>query len=391
MNKLLKKINPIFYILFFNLLMFLPMFFRNKNIPFFGGDPYYYLTHIISDTNLHVHNSAFSGVRYLFSIFPTNILYIYLILFVVAFLCGFIFYLTIEKIRVGNGLWGVAFLYSLFWFNWIFLKLENDLFGFLFVLLSLYLVVSYIFDISKKDILDVNIICSITFITIALYLWGFSVYYVFVFAIITKHFFYYLYSLLLLLFFSSDIISRLLPVVSISENQPFVGIIFIVLLFFLFFPKNRVKEIWYGVLISAILCIINLKMIYIFIPILLLNFSQIHFTKIKKTFLISLCFVLFVFSFFICLFSFPSNLDYTLFRVTQTSDIFIEKGVYYSWSVGYFVRYHGVNQIHYGSHPSNQKKFFSGFVYTVLRDPFVSSCEIVQTATNTGLFYCSDS
>ena len=74
----------------------------------------------------------------------------------------------------------------------------------------------------------------------------------------------------------------------VAENQILVGGLILLFFIILIFKKNRIKCLWFPIVIGSILATINLKFIYVVIPILLVNISQVKITKPIKSFLILL-------------------------------------------------------------------------------------------------------
>ena len=386
-----------FYIFILSLLLYLPLFLRNNLVPFFGGDPYYYLNSIIHNTPLFLDN-LFNV--WFFSLFPANIFLIKLIMLLFTFLCGVVIYKIINLFNKKNSLIGVGLFFSLIWFNWIFLKFENDLFGFLFILLAFYFLLKYRLKKFDHKFFNFYIISSLVFLFIGTVgFWGFGIFYIYLFLFISGFHILYIFGCLSTLVFLPKLISRLLPNFVIAENQILVGGLILLFLLFLYLKKNRIKCLWFPIVIGSILATINLKFIYVVIPILLVNISQVKITKPIKSFLILLILFGFITTIYQSIFIFPSYTDYEVFRVAQSSEVCNEK-TYYSWSTGYVVQYWGVDTNHYGTPPPNQKKFYKNCVYTLVVDPNIKNCRIHSTAKtnifsnfnfsnfNSGIFIC---
>jgi len=302
---------------------------------------------------------------------------------------GVIFYKTVNLIKEKQGLVATILMYSLLWFNWIFLKFENDLFGFVFVLLSLYFLVRYRQKAFDKKLLNINIILSLFFLGVGMFVWGFAVYYIYLFLLISGFHLLYMLGVFSTFIFLPKIIGNLFAFNSVAENKPIVGLFVLLFVCFLYIKKYRLKYTWYCILLGTFFVIVNLKFIYILIPILLLNFANVDLSnKNIKKFLFCLISFGLITTVYQTVFLFPSYSDYELFRVTQTDNILSNKNTYYSWSVGYFVRFHGVDQNHFGFPPRDQEKYFVGQVYTLKQDPFIQDCEIISSAKNTVLVNC---
>lgn len=383
-----------FYIVLFSILLYIPLFLRNSLTPFFDGDSYYYLNSIFINSSLHLDN-AFNIL--FFNLFPQNILFIKIIMFLFTVVCGIIMYRIIGLFNIRNRLFGVGLFYSLIWFNWIFLKFENDLFGFTFILLSLYFLLKYRTKRYDKRIFNFYIIASLVFLFIGCVgFWGFGIFYIYLFLVISGFHILYIFGCLSTIYFFPRLISRLLPNFLVAENQIIVGGIVLLFLFFLYIKENRIDFIWTPIIISSFFALINLKFIYVVIPLLLINISKVNFYNYNRKIFV-ICIILFglITTTYQSFFVFPTYTDYELFRVAKSSLTCNEK-IYYSWSTGYIVKFWGTDTTHFGTPPKNQEMYYDGCVYTLLNDPIArKKCDLVEQSRpdffgeyNSAIYFC---
>jgi hypothetical protein len=371
-----------------SILIYIPLFIRKSNIPFLGVDSYYYINYIFHSTPLHVHNIA---QEVLFNLFPANLVIIKLVMLLVTISCAFIFYEIVEFIKKGKGFLASAFLLTFFWFSWIFIKFENDLFGFPFVLLSLYFLIKFVYSEHKKKWFDWNIMLSLFFLFIAVLIWNFAIYFLFAFLFISKyHRLYLASSIFTFTLFSTQIISRLMPHLAISENQPIKGLIVLMFLAFLYLKDIRLQETWVAVLVFTALTFVNAKMIYITVPILLLSFVNININTSNKVKNAMIFFVLL----FLCInlyqniTTYPTTKDYELISIAQIESIKQDKEIYYQWSVGYFAIWLGYDAIHYGTVPREDVSYENKIILTIKNEKKIRNCKIIDESRWLSLASC---
>lgn len=369
------------YLILFSsvLCIYIPLFLRNKNIPFLGNDSYYFLNYIFYDVPLHV--SGFVQ-EHLFSFFPANLFLIKLIMLLTTLSIAIIFYETIRQIHKKRALIPSILLLCTFWFGWIFIKLEDDLFGFLFVIISLYFLVRYIVKNKySKNIFNINIILSLIFLLIGILIWHFAIYFLLAFLILSR--FHKLYSLgfiTCLFFYFHSFIHGMMPSLLVSENYPIKAIIVISFFFFLYKKDYRIKKFFPAILTFTVISLINLKFIMILVPILLLSYGYIDLNKfevVKKysiaiiiLFLIMLCYQNAI--------TYPTNNEFNMFSVAQTTSIDLNKELYVDWNVGYFAIYHGFSANHFGNPGMKLDSYDNLVVLAVKSDPKLENCEEIE-------------
>lgn len=375
MNRRLRDYLILFSSIF---IVYLTVFLRNINIPFLGNDSYYFLNYIFYDVPLHVSGHV---QEVLFGLFPANIFFIKIIMFFTTLSIVFIFYETIRLIHNNRALIPSILLLCTFWFGWIFIKLEDDLFGFLFVVISLYFLIRYLFkDKCNNKLFNINIILSLIFLLIGVLIWNFAIYFLFAFLILSRFHKLYVIGSLVSLYFIKNLFFGILPNLHVSENFPIKAIIVLSFFFFFYKKEYRNKQIYPAILTFSIISLINLKFIYILIPILLINYAFVDINKseaIKKytygvifMFLIMLCYQNFI--------TYPTNNDYGLFSIAQTTSIELNKELYFDWNVGYFAIYHGFDAKHFGNPNMKLDSYENLVVLTSKSDPKIKNCKEIE-------------
>jgi hypothetical protein len=360
-----------------SIVFYIPLFLRSFNYPFIGNDSYYFLNYIFYDVPLHV--SSFVQ-EFLFGLFPANLFVIKLIMLITTIISLFIFYETVELIKKNRGLIASLFLLCYFWFSWIFIKFEDDLFGFPFIMLSLYFLIKYLYSDTKKKYLDKNIIFSLFFLLIGVLIWNFAVYYLIAFLFISQFHRLYLFSNLCLLPFLPKLINGVMPSFLISENFPIKGLLVLMLFSFLYFKEFRIKETFPALIVFSALTLINTKFIYITIPILLLNLSNVslkHNKKLKNV-MIFLLLLFFSISMYQNLIMYPSVNEYELISIAQQLEKDTSKDIYFQWSLGYFGIWHNFDVNHFGTPPKNEIDYKNKIILTVNGDKKIESCKIIK-------------
>lgn len=378
--------NHIFLIIL-SIILYIPLFLRNSNIPFIGVDSYYYINYIFHQTELHV--STFVQ-EFIFSLFPANLFVIKFIMLITTIACVLIFFETVEVIKKNRGFIASCFFLSFFWWSWIFIKLENDLFGLLFVLISLYFLIRYVFLDKSKVFFNKNIILSLFFLFIGVLIWNFAVYFLIAFLFISQYHRLYVIACLFLIPFFHRFITGLLSNINISENQPIKGFVVLMFLAFLYFKEIRLNETWIAVLIFTGLTFVNAKLLYITVPLLLLSFVNVNINnnkRIKKAilFLIILFFGITIYQNII---TFPTDSDYELLTIAHLKEIELNKELYVTWSLGYFAIWSGYPAIHYGTIPSEYIPYENKLILTLNKDKKIENCKVLKKSRYLTLADC---
>lgn len=374
---MVKRARDYLAMILVSILFYIPMFIRTPNFAFLGNDSYYFLNYIFYQTKLQV--STFIQES-LFGLLPANILVLKLIMLLITILCLIIFYETVETIKKNRGLLASLFLLNTFWFSWIFMKLEDDLFGLPFVLISLYFLVRYLYKTDRTKLLDLNIILSLAFLFIGVLIWNYAIYFVIAFLFISQFHKLYIFASLTLIPFLPRLIIAIRPNLLISENQPLKAIIVLCLIGFLYFKKVRLKETWLAVLVFSCLSLINIKLIYILVPILLLSFVNVDLNeslKIRNTIIFVLV-LLFSVAVYQNMITYPTNKEYELVSIAQEYSLMQNKEIYFNWSVGYFAIWHNFDAKDFGSVPAKETDYKNKIIVTTKLDKKIKSCEIIK-------------
>lgn len=371
----------------FTLVFYIPLYLRSFNFPFLGNDSYYFLNYIYFDVPLHV--SSFVQ-EFIFGLFPANLFVIKTVMLVFTLLSLFIFYETVELIKKNRGLMASAFLLCYFWFSWIFIKFEDDLFGFPFVLLSLYFLVRYLYIDERKKFIDKNIILSIFFLFIGVLIWNYAVYFVIAFLLVSQFHRLYILASLTLIPFLPKMIRVLAPNLLISENQPIKGLIVLLFFAFLYFKDFRLKETFPALIVFSLITLVNTKILYITVPILLLNLSNInlnHSQKLKNA-MIFLFVLFFSIAMYQNIITYPTSNEYDMLSIALQLEKDTSKELYVNWGVGYFAIWHGFDAKHYGSIPAIEEDYQNKIILTIKHDKKIENCEIIKKSKWLSLANC---
>lgn len=372
------------YILFFlSLFFFIPIFLRI--VPAISPDSFYFLNSIFGKTIL-LDGLTLPLGKFIFSLIPANIFVIKLIQLIVTTISLIIFYFVGEKVSKGVGLIASFLLISSLFFSKIFIRLEDDLFALPFLFLSLYFLISTV-EKEKLPFFDRNIILSLLFLFIACNIWGFSVFFIPLFLIISKYHKLYILAQVPFIIFLPKIIGLILPSFKVSENLPFIGILPISIFAYVFLKKYRYKPLFLVIIISSILTIINFKFLFIAIPFLCLATGYFFIkSNIKAQQIIIIIFsILFIFSLYSNYISYPNNKDINLlFEVVKIAD---ELNTTYtiSWSVGYIAEWYGFESKGKGAYTSYTPE---GIVLTTNNDKLVKDCNIINKSKILQLVKC---
>jgi hypothetical protein len=386
-----KKARDYLAMILISILFYVPLFVRSTNFPFLGNDSYYYLNYIFQNTALHISTSSFV-TEFVFGLFPANIFLIKIIMLIFTITSLIIFYETVEYIKKNRGLVASLFMLSAFWFAWIFIKFENDLFAFPFVLISLYFIVRYTYKSTpKQEWLDKDIILSLFFLFIAVIIWQYAVLFLIAYLILTKGHKMYWFAFALLIPFLPKLIRFIFTFsFKISENAPIKGLLILCFFAFLYLKEIRLKDTFLVVIVFTCLTAINYKVIHILIPILFLSFANIDINsnqKIKYTiiFLLILFLSIGVYQNFI---TYPTHKEYDLITIGVLTAEQQDKEYYVNWSIGYFGIYHNLDVMHYGTVPKEEIDYKNKIIITTNADKKIKECEILKKTKWISLANC---
>jgi hypothetical protein len=386
-----KKARHYLAMILISILFYVPLFIRSDNFPFLGNDSYYYLNYIFHDTALHVSTSSFV-TEFVFGLFPANILIIKIIMLILTILSLIIFYETVELIKKNRGLIASLFMLSAFWFAWIFIKFENDLLAFPFVLLSLYFIVRYIYKTTpKQEWFDKDIILSLLFLFLAVIIWQYTVLFLFAYLLLTKYHKMYVFACVIFIPFLPKLIKFIFTFsFKISENAPIKGLLILCFFAFLYLKDFRLKETFTTIIVFTILTAINYKIIHILIPILFLNFSNLALNnnyKIKYTIIFLLVLFLSI-GMYQNIITYPTHKEYELITIGVSTANELNKEYYINWSIGYFGIYHNLDVIHFGTVPKEEIDYKNKIIITTNADKKINDCEILRKTKWISLANC---
>jgi len=387
----LKKIYKVLF-------LFLPVFifigcFLFRKLPA-GMDSYFFMNYIYGITNT-LPNTPFIS-SFIFSIIPSNIFVIKLIMVFCILLTLFIFYKIINLFIKDNYLSNFILLSFPFWIL-ILIRFEDDLLGLPLVFASIYYALRYAISLKRvrvnyynlfKEIklFDKNIILSMFFLLLAVFTWKFAVYMIPVIFLITFHPI-CLLAVFSILPFTNKLIGGILPNLKVSENMPFLGLL-ILALGFGYFKQFRIKETWYALIFLSILTIINYKFIFLCVPFLLINnlkFYEVSNIEVKKIILVYFS----IFFLISCAFNFTEmpnkNLDDLLdtgYSISQNNNL--EYNI--NWGYGYYALFRGYDTTQFGHYQKYNKE---GIVLTYLNDKNVLDCKEIKRNRNGVLVNCN--
>jgi hypothetical protein len=358
-------------ILLITLFIFIGLFIRSQ--PFTSTDDYYFLNYIYGKTDaLEVSNPV---VEWVFDLIPESIILIKLIMLVISFVTLCILYECCRLISSSHALIGVVIAAGFTWFNTIFLRLEDDLFGLPFIFLSLYFILRY--EKKGTDYFDKNILLSLLFLGIASLLWQYSIIFVVAYFLITKYHPYYLF--LSLAFFPFLLLTTFIPEFAVTENYPIIGLFVLALLGFAYIKKYMLPKLMLPILLFSVLCLFNFKygffVVFPFLVLAIVNVYKNANTQQKNTILV--LYILFLISTpYIIYHTFPTDNTLELIDVAQSTAIDMNKPMEIEWSLGYFAIWNGYDTNMYGHPQEHSTK--NVIVVTMTGDKSVNDCNIIK-------------
>lgn len=210
----------------------------------------------------------------IFGLLPSNLLVIWGILIVVFFTTLSIWKMIGELFSKKYGWLASLILISSPFFLNIFFRLEDDLFAMIPLSLAFYFGFKYkkIIEETGSGVLKCALL-TLLFLIIAGMFWKFSIYYIFVFLLVTKfNPLFVIASLGSIFIFQEKLLYGILPSLVVSENYPIVGIAALgfLLIYFLKMFRTKDYEDWFVIL----LVFINLKFIFVAVPVLTVKVIQ---------------------------------------------------------------------------------------------------------------------
>lgn len=365
------------YLIIIGLLLvfiYVPFFLRDQ--PFANTDDYYFANYVFHNTdNLEVTNSVTTK---LFSMIPESILVIKTLMFLFSATALLIFY-EVCRIRFKKfAIWGSIILMGFSFYNIILYRFEDDLFALPFLFVSLFFVTKYQLADTRSKYFDKNIFLAIIFLIASTILWEYSILIIILYLFMTS--FHYLIVLagIFLSSFIPQMVSLLTPSFKVTENYPFVSVFVLAILGFAYIKKARISENWLGVIVFSCLTLINYKLIFLLIPILVLNIVQlIEISTKQQRNIVFFVFALFLLaSPYIILTSFPTNKEYQLLELGKSTANDLNKPIEIDWSLGYYAIWNGIPTDHYGHVQDNNN---SGVVLVAISsNKSVNDCNIIK-------------
>lgn len=309
----------------------LPLFFIPELI---GGDTYFFVNYIFGITN-SLPNHPYLAVL-IMNLIPPNFFIIKLIMVLVTFVtclaiarCGELFD---EKYGWLAGL----FMLGTLFFTTIFINFENDMFGFMYIACSLYCLLLYTQE--KKEY---QLYLSIILICIGGLVWEFAIYFLLIWVIISK-FNWKLTALFIVVMsnFFMKFITGILPNSLIQENVFGFGLMSLVFFITCYMKDTRFKLLYPAILVSTVLALVNLKFIYVVIPLLVISLA-VTITKLPTEaviFVVLSLLVVFVVVSLTILNAYPNQDINELFSKAQSlqENSYPDKEIRPVWDFGYY-------------------------------------------------------
>ena len=378
-----QDVKSILIIIGLTILFFLPLVL--SQIPARGADSYYFLNAIFDKGEINT-TGTLPLATWLFSILPANILALKLIMLGVTILALIIYYFVGKKVSKGVGLIAPFLLLTSVFFSKIFIRFEDDIFALPFLFLALYFLICYVQQPTKK-LFDKNIILSLIFLFIACNLWGYCIFFIPLFLIITNYHKLYWLAQVPLLFFISRIIQLLKPNFHVLENSIGLGLLALAIFGMIYLKRYRYQPLWIAIIVATVLTAINMKFLFITIPLICL--AMVHYFELipqaTRKAVIYIFLTLFVFSIYLTYTSYPTSSDIKLLNTGQQLAIDTNQPYVISWSHGYVAKWYGYPVTQWGSYKPHAEK---GVVFTTYGDEQITDCEIIDSTRYSVLAVC---
>lgn len=380
------------YIFIICAIFFIPTFLRPAEYTVAGADSYYFLNQIFHKSNYTELSTPISN--FIFSIFPENYLYIKIIMFLITLISLIIFYETIELNSKGSGLFGVFATLSVFFFSQVFFCLEDDLLAMPFLMISIFFLIKYNKESIKSIIpftnINVYVLISAVYLILAILIWKFCVFFIFVYLLISRFNIIYIIGSVFLFPFYNKLLTSILPNMRVSENAiGIIGIITVLCFLWIFIKFKEIKSQYkIAIIIFSIFTIINPKMMFAIVPILILATCDYHFTlnKLQK---------LVITIFYICLFigtinyqvmDFPNKDDYNMLMYAQQQANDHNKALMVNWGYGYFSIYNNIDSKYFGQYKPQDTN--NMIYYTEMNTYDKANCKILKKGSRTIVVSC---
>jgi hypothetical protein len=349
-------------------------------------DSYYFLNYIWGYSHDISESAPLS--KYIFDLFPKSLFVVKLTLLLIGLSAVILFSYAGESLAKKYGWLTGLIILSGISYSTLFLRFEDDLFGLPFIALGFYYLIKFINTNSLKYKL-----LSIISLILATLLWKFSVYFIFLFWIVSEFkllpnisfkkiingtYIYTIVVILLILCYGGMILGGIIPDIKIAENMPIVGVLGCGIMLLGIIKAFRFNKFNIALIVFFILTLINLKFIFLLYPILVFNvvYGLDNTSKdVLKIIIFALC-VLFLWVTINNVDANPSRHLNELFEVYLSLD---NQGSNVDWSFGYYYIWYNKNQgignFNNVGNYRNDKKKYEGIILTINNDQNISSCE----------------
>lgn len=254
-----------------SVLLLIPLIIRG--LPSFGMDSYAFVNYVYGITNSLPTATPILATLF-FNILPANILVIWGTLFTICFTTLILWKQIGEMYSKKYGWLASLILISSPFFLNIFFRLEDDVLAIIPLSLAFYFGYKYRKILKKTGVGKFKYVClTLVSIIVAGMFWKFSIYYIFLFLLITKlNPLFVISTIGVIVIFQEKLISGILPSLIVTENYPIIGIFGLGFLLIYFLKIFRTKDIedWFVIF----LLFLNLKFIFLAVPVLTVKVIQ---------------------------------------------------------------------------------------------------------------------
>lgn len=292
------KLLGIFIII--TLFMIVPMLFRT--LPFIGLDSYAYTNYICGITENIPANTPELGLA-IFNLIPCDQYIIYIILFMLILFSSFIFAKIGSKYNKNYGwLTGILIHLGMASFS-IFMRIETEVFALPFIALTWYFLEKSNIK-NTFDFKDRNIYISIIFFIIAGLIWKGSIFFIFLFLILSRFHIFYIGILGFAILNFKTFIRGLIPFfvggfnsgMIASENMILIGLFNLIVFIAIFKKEFRIPKYEIAFWIYLAIAMLNNKLscIILFISAVNLPYRLNNYSKFIKNYVVIIGLIVFI-------------------------------------------------------------------------------------------------
>jgi len=373
--------NKVIALFVITLIFFIGVFLRPSYRSYNGMDAYYFKNYI-ADKSDNISQTPALG-KLIFSVLPNNDFVIKLVMFLVTFGIVYMFGRVGEYYSPKYGwLAGAILLTGLFFHN-IFIRLEDDLFGLFFVTLSWCFLVDYhrVFDRENTGKI-MPIILSLICLAIAVFIWKWAIFFVFIFWLASKNHPLYLISGFGALFlFWKDLINGIIPNMAVSESLPVIGFLSLGIMMISYTKHFKIHWYKYSLILATLLTLINLKFIFVLFPIITLNFVK-GWTTLPMKYQKALMIALGITFLYLCIHNYTSMPGEDMHELVEEYKLY--QGNDYTtqnnWSYGYYLIDQGIATNSFGC-PGQDNVDYKNVVLTYNNDQNIINCITIFSNT----------